>query len=118
MCQQCQNRQTTYALNTSNILGKKIIKILGLSFEAISSNSKKAAAVLHSGIRLLRGCQTLVLIYTLSKFLALNTWVLWIFLPVLFIALDFTVVCTVAIDCYDTPEMLILVFIEFRENQE
>ena len=30
-------------------LGKKIIKNLGLSFEAISSNSTKAAAVLHSG---------------------------------------------------------------------
>ena len=25
---------------------------------------------------------------------------------------------TVALDCYDTPKMLILVFINFRENQE
>ena len=25
---------------------------------------------------------------------------------------------TVALDCYDTPKMLILVFIKFRENQE
>ena len=25
---------------------------------------------------------------------------------------------TVTLDCYDTPKMLILVFIEFRENQE
>ena len=29
-----------------------------------------------------------------------------------------TYLCTDALDCYDTPNMLILVFIEFRENQE